>query len=144
MIAYSLFLLLAFTGSEKLAHRQDSPIGKQMADFELKNYQGTSYKLSTFSKNKLTVVAFLGADCPLANRYAARLAELAKVYEPRGAAFLGIDSNQQDSLAQLAQLAQVHKLPFPLLKDPGNVVADRFGAQRTPEVFVLDAGGVVR
>jgi mono/diheme cytochrome c family protein len=30
------------------------------------------------------------------------------------------------------------------LKDPGNVVADAVGAQRTPEVFVLDASRTVR
>jgi hypothetical protein len=31
-----------------------------------------------------------------------------------------------------------------MLKDPGNVVADQFGAKRTPEVFVLDASRTVR
>jgi mono/diheme cytochrome c family protein len=35
-------------------------------------------------------------------------------------------------------------LEFPFLKDPGNAVADQFGAARTPEVFVLDASRVVR
>src|SRR5262249_40606933 len=93
---------------------------------------------------KLIVVAFLGADCPLANRYASRLAELAREYRTRGVAFLGVDSNQQDSLAQLARLAKAHQIEFPLLKDPGNAVADLFGAERTPEVFVLDADRVVR
>ena len=31
-----------------------------------------------------------------------------------------------------------------MLKDLGNVIADQFGAIRTPEVFVLDADRVVR
>ena len=35
-------------------------------------------------------------------------------------------------------------MPFPLLKDVGNALADRLGAERTPEVFVLDQGRVVR
>ena len=35
-------------------------------------------------------------------------------------------------------------IPFPLLKDPGNRVADQFGAVLTPEAFVLDAEPVVR
>jgi hypothetical protein len=42
-------------------------------------------------------------------------------------------------VAKIAGHAQEHKLPFPVLKDPANVVADRFGAQRTPEAFVLGA-----
>jgi hypothetical protein len=59
-------------------------------------------------------------------------------------AFLAIDSNQQDSLAQMAHLARAHRIEFPLLRDPGNAVADRFSAQRTPEVFVLDSERVIR
>ena len=35
-------------------------------------------------------------------------------------------------------------IKFPLLKDPGNKVADHFRAVRTPEVFVLDEQRVVR
>jgi peroxiredoxin len=119
-------------------------VGKPVADFKLHDFQGTPRTLADHAASKLIVVAFLGADCPLANRYAPRLAELARDYVPRGVAFLGIDSNQQDSLAQLAHLAKVHRLEFPLLKDPGNAVADQFGATRTPEVFVLDAARVVR
>ena len=37
-----------------------------------------------------------------------------------------------------------HKIEFPLLKDVGNVIADRLGAVRTPEVFLLDNDRVVR
>src|SRR5579871_788079 len=119
-------------------------IGKAVAPFELRDYLGTPHPLAELAKSKLVVVAFLGTDCPLANRYADRLVELDKEYGPRGVAFVAVDSNQQDSLAQMAHLARVHKIDFPLLKDPGNVVADQFGAQRTPEVFVLDHGFVLR
>lgn len=119
-------------------------VGRAVADFELRDFRGLPHSLREHAGSKLVAVAFLGADCPLANRAAPRLMEMARTYGPRGVAFLGIDSNQQDSLAQLCQLARVHGIEFPLLKDPGNVVADRFGARRTPEVFVLDAARVVR
>src|SRR5262249_32120319 len=36
------------------------------------------------------------------------------------------------------------KLPFPVLKDADQKVADLFGAKRTPEAFVVDATGAVR
>ena len=35
-------------------------------------------------------------------------------------------------------------MPFPVLKDFDQSVADAFGAKRTPEVFLLDAGRVIR
>jgi peroxiredoxin len=115
-----------------------------IANFTLKDYQGKDHSLADFAKAKLVVVAFIGADCPLANRYSDRLAELAKEYGPRDVAFLAIDANQQDSLPQLARMARIHRIEFPLLKDPGNAIADRFGAKRTPEIFVLDAKRNVR
>ena len=39
---------------------------------------------------------------------------------------------------------RAHDINFPLLKDPGNLIADRFGATRTPEVFLLDQQRTVR
>ena len=35
-------------------------------------------------------------------------------------------------------------MPFPVLKDFDQQVADAFGAERTPEVFLLDANRVIR
>ena len=63
-------------------------------------------------------------------------------YEEKGAAFVGIDSNAQDSLAEIAHYAREHKITFPILKDAGNAVADQFGAERTPDAFVLDGDRV--
>ncbi len=59
-------------------------------------------------------------------------------------AFIGIDSNLQDTPEEIARYAADHGITFPLLKDPNNVVADAFGAVRTPEVFLLDETRTVR
>lgn len=113
--------------------------GSAMAEFRLKDFRGKEHALSDFRDAKLVVVTFLGCECPLAKLYAPRLAELAAEFSPRGVAFVGINSNRQDSITEMAAYARLHKVEFPLLKDLGNEVADRFGATRTPEVFVLDA-----
>ncbi len=73
-----------------------------------------------------------------------RLVELDKKYRGQQVEFLAIDSNQQDSLAEIAHFAESHKIVFPVKKDPGNKVADLFGATRTPEAYVLDREGVIR
>src|SRR5713226_7650496 len=119
-----------------------TPIGKTVASFKLQDYRGAWHSLEDFSKDKVVVIAFLGAECPLANRYASRLGELAREFGPKGVAFIGIDSNQQDGITQIAHLARTYQVEFPILKDVGNVVADRLGARRTPEVFVLDQYGI--
>ncbi|MBX3414717.1 MAG: redoxin domain-containing protein [Pirellulales bacterium] len=115
-----------------------SPVGQKIENFTLKNQFGKEYSLDALKDRDVVVVAFLGAECPLAKLYGPRLADLAAKLADRGVAFVGIDSNQQDSLPEIAAYASRHKIDFPILKDPGNAIADRFGAERTPEVFVLD------
>jgi peroxiredoxin len=89
-------------------------------------------------------VALLGTECPIARLYAARLAKLSEEYSESSVAFIGVFPNRHDSITEMAQFARTHGIKFPLLKDLNNQVADRLGADRTPEVFVLDKDRVVR
>jgi peroxiredoxin/mono/diheme cytochrome c family protein len=139
-----VFVALVTLGMVVVAPASAHGVEQAIASFKLHDYQGKEWALADFARAKVIVVAFLGTDCPLANRYADRLAELAKEYGPRNVAFLAIDSNQQDSLVQMAHMAKIHRMDFPFLKDPGNVIADRFGAKRTPEICVLDADRKIR
>jgi peroxiredoxin len=119
-------------------------IGRKIKVFALRDYHGKECSLQSFQDAKVVVVAFLGAECPLAGLYGRRLSELQKEYADRSVAFVGIDSNRQDSMTDLAAYARRHQVDFPLLKDPGNKIADVFGAQRTPQVFVLDQSRSIR
>jgi peroxiredoxin len=121
----------------------DSPEARPVA-FELQDFRGAWHRLDDIRASKVVVLAFLGTECPLASLYAPRLAELARAHEKNGVAFFGIDANQQDAPSALARFARDHDLPFPLLKDVGNELADRLGVVRTPEVLVLDPERVVR
>ena len=58
--------------------------------------------------------------------------------------FLGVDANVQDSLTEVSAYANKYDIPFPILIDSQQKVADLLGAERTPEVFVLDQNRVVR
>lgn len=137
LIGMLAVVLVAGAASGALAG-DDSPIGRRIENFRLQDYLGSDHELREWSRHDILVVAFLGTECPLAKLYGQRLAELAREYGARNVGFIGIDSNQQDSLSEMAQYARRHKIEFPFLKDPANAVADQFGAVRTPEVFVLD------
>ena len=130
-------------GSATAAERAAS-VGATMDDFSLQDFRGKSHSLSAYSDAQAIVVAFLGTECPLARLYGPRLQELANEYADKKVVFLGIDSNRQDSITEIDHYARTYGVEFPLLKDTGNVVADQFGAERTPEIFVLDADHVVR
>lgn len=126
------------------AAEAESRIGRTIENFTLGDFRGTNHSLDDFADKKLVVVAFLGTECPLAKLYAPRLAALAEEFGPQGVAFIGIDSNRQDAVTEMSYYARDGKIAFPLLKDTGNSIADQFLAQRTPEVFVLDADRKVR
>jgi peroxiredoxin len=126
------------------APRCPDRIGTHIQDFALRDSRGQTWRLSEVRNRQAVVVVFLGADCPLAKLYAPRLAELARAYHGRGVAFVAIGANQHDDLRDLGRYAREHALPFAVLKDAGNVVADRFAARRSPEAFVLDKERIVR
>ncbi|HVX11024.1 MAG TPA: M56 family metallopeptidase [Pirellulales bacterium] len=119
-------------------------LGRHIENFRLSDHQGKDYALTDFIDQPVVVVAFLGVDCPLSKLYAARLENLAAKYKSRGVAVIGIDANQQDTPTELAHFARQLRITYPLLKDPGNRVADQFRAERTPEAFVLDRDRTVR
>jgi peroxiredoxin len=93
------------------------------------------------SKNKGVAVLFIATKCPVSNAYNERMAALAKAYTAKGIAFVGINSNKAEPASETAEHAKKHGFDFFVVKDPENRVADAYGAQKTPEVFLLDAAG---
>jgi len=144
VIAVTLCLLFVADAVAKHKKAAPSPIGKTVQDFSLKDYRGKAHSLHDFRESKLLVVAFLGTECPLAKLYGHRLGQLDRKYAAKKVAFLGINANLNDSVTEIAAHARRHKIDFPVLKDLGNKVADRMGAVRTPEVFLLDEKRVIR
>jgi peroxiredoxin len=137
-----LRLLAVVSGAVALAGA-DSRTLRRVAPFALEDAAGKRWALAELKGKKAIVVVFLGTECPVNNAYLPRLAELHKEYEPKGVQFLAVNSNCQDTPPRVAAHAREHGIPFPVLKDAGNVVADQFAARRTPEAFVLDAAGKV-
>ncbi len=119
-------------------------IGRKISDFTLKDFRGQPHSLSDFKESKAVVVYFLGTECPLAKLYGPRLQKLADEMVDQKVSFIGISSNVQDSMTELAAHARRHQISFPILKDLENKIADRFGATRTPQVFVLDENRTVQ
>jgi peroxiredoxin len=115
-----------------------------IADFRLPDHLGKEHALADFADHDFVVVAFLGTDCPLAKLYAGRLQAIADEYAKEGVAVVAVMSNAQDSLAKITAFVGQHEIKYPVLKDRQNEVADQFGAERTPEVFLLDRERAIR
>jgi peroxiredoxin len=142
LVAASILFATSVRAGETTAAAAAS--GNKPVDFTLNDFHGKAHSLVDYGDKPVVVIAFLGTECPLARVYAGRLAELQRKYAGVRVQFLGIDSNRQDSITEIAAFARNTKIGFPVLKDLNNKLADRLGALRTPEVFVLDQSRAVR
>jgi peroxiredoxin len=132
-----LFAIALVVGS----FRAEEPTTKspaKVADFSLKDTNDKTVALGDFKDKKAVVVVFIGTECPANNAYMPTLAALSKAYADKGVQFLGVNANCNDTPAHIAGHAKQFELPFPVLRDAANVVADQLGAKRTPEAVVLD------
>jgi len=93
---------------------------------------------------KLTVVIFLSARCPVSNTYGERFQRLYDDYQTRGVRFFFVNSNVNETETEISRNAAEHGFTFPIFRDAGARAADRFVAQATPEIFLLDAEAQVR
>lgn len=142
---FVLCLVLASYGAVCAAELSPQErLGRVVSDAVLTDYRGASVSLTDVKDKPIVVLAFLGTECPLAKLVVSKLNTLTKEFEPRGVVIWGVNSNRQDSLADLAAQAKEQDVAFRLLKDAGNKLSDAVGAIRTPEVVVLDQKRAIR
>ena len=114
-------------------------IGTVIDDFKLADASGKEHSLKSLMGAKGTVILFVATKCPVSNNYNERMEKLAQDYKAKGINVIGINSNKTEAAAEVKSHAAERGLTFPILKDEGNKIADRWGATRTPEAYVLDA-----
>ena len=114
-------------------------IGATIEDFTLPDVDNKERSLKSLAGKNGTVLLFIAVQCPVSNAYNERMAKLAEDYKARGIAVIGINSNVAEDAAAVKAHAEQNKLSFPILKDPGNKIADKLGASVTPEAYFIDA-----
>jgi peroxiredoxin len=123
----------------------DRGLMQRLSNFTLKDVtKDQAIMLYGFQGRKAIVLAFLGNDCPIGNLYTPRLIELEREFRKQGVVFLGINSNAHETEQEVAKYVKDAGIPFMVLKDPSNLVADAALAERTCEVIVLDGFARIR
>ncbi len=135
--------LTVLADSDELGDVASSSAAGQLDSIRLTDIYGKGHRLADLRGDTFTVVTFLGTECPLARLYAPRLSRLANEFEARGVRFVGVNSNCQDNLTEIGSYARRYGMTTPMFKDVGHHLADRLGAERTPETFVIDRSDAV-
>jgi len=105
---------------------------------QLRDLRGSRRPLDGFTKNQAIVFVFLGTECPVSNLYLPTVIEMENRYRPKGVQFLAVYSNEPDDAGKVAGHAYDRDVPFLVLKDYGQRLADAIGVTRVPAAAILD------
>ncbi|MDP8977981.1 MAG: thioredoxin family protein [Actinomycetota bacterium] len=120
------------------------PLGTQAPDFSLPDPHGTVWSRDDFTDAPALLVMFICNHCPFVRHVRGGIAALARDYQARGVAVVGINANDyerypDDSPARMVEEARDAGYSFPYLVDERQDVAKAYGAACTPDPFVFDA-----
>lgn len=138
-IALALTFIMAGNARAGGDNKAPATIGSTIADFKSTDLSGKEQTLNTLKGKNATALIFISAQCPVVKDYVERISKLAADYSAQGVSVVGIYSNATESKDDIKAHAAANNFTFPVLRDSGNKIADQLGAERTPEVFLLDS-----
>lgn len=123
-----------------------------LKDVTLKTATGTTFSFAEWFKAKdakesdkprLLVLSFWAVECPYQKHWDPTLSELSQEFRAKNVSFVGIASNITEPPDAVAKAAKERNIPYPILLDEGQKLADWFGAKTTPHVYVINGQGKV-
>lgn len=117
-------------------------VGDIATDFNLKSIDGSMKSLASYKDAKGFIVVFTCNHCPFSIAYEDRIIGAHNRFSSMGYPVVAINPNDvatvpDDSYENMILRAKEKKFPFDYLYDETQEVAKRFGAARTPHVYVL-------
>tara|TARA_R110000850_G_scaffold203228_1_gene329423 strand:- start:29741 stop:30355 length:615 start_codon:yes stop_codon:yes gene_type:complete len=127
-------------------------IGDVATDFSLKNVDGKLVSLADYNDAKGYIVIFSCNTCPYVVAYEDRMIELHNKYNKKGFPVIAINPNNPelspgDSFEKMQERSKEKNFPFAYVFDAKQDVFPKYGATRTPHVYLLEKtsqGNIVR
>ena len=117
-------------------------IGDTIEDFSLLNTDNSMVSLSDYKDVKGFIIIFTCNTCPYSVANEDRIIDLDRKYKKRGFPVIAINPNDpiavpNESFEKMKVRVQEKGFTFPYLQDEGQKVYPKFGATKTPEVFIV-------
>mgnify|MGYP000277147772 CR=1 FL=1 len=117
-----------------------------LATVAMENVDGRQVSIADAAGPKGTLVIFSCNHCPYVKAWESRMVAIATDAAKRGIGVIVINANDpeaypEDAMPAMQQRAREKGYTFPYVVDATSEVARAFGATKTPEVFLFDAGG---
>jgi peroxiredoxin len=127
---------------DKMSPNPPLAVGATVENFRLADTGGAERSLDDLKGKNGTILVFVSAQCPTVKQYNERISQFAADFAGRGINVIGINSNSTEDLEWVKSHATKH-YKFPVLIDKGNVLADKLGANVTPETFYINEKNVL-
>ncbi|NQU85374.1 MAG: redoxin domain-containing protein [Mariniphaga sp.] len=142
IIGLFVFATFAVTAGEKVGKLE---VGDKavMTNVKMKSVTGTSVSLSDVSGKNGTLVIFSCNSCPFVLRWEDRYPGLKEYAAKNGIGMIVLNSNYQnrdgaDSFTAMVDHADEKGYNFDYVLDKESQIANAFGGQTTPHVFLFD------
>lgn len=137
VLLISLFVLAFNTKAHEGLHT-----GQVASDFKLKNIDGKMVSMADYKDAKGFIVTFTCNHCPYAKAYEDRIIALNNKYAAMGYPVIAVNPNDaiqypEDDFNSMKLRAKEKKFTFPYLHDESQEVAKKYGAIKTPHIFIL-------
>ena len=141
-LAGALFAVAACGPSDNSSANEGLAVGMAVENFRLVDTEGKKRSLEELKGKNGAVLVFVSAQCPVVKQYNARISQAAVDLAAKGVNLIGINSNHTESPERVREHA-AENYEFPVLIDQGNVLADKLGANVTPETFFLNEKNLI-
>jgi thiol-disulfide isomerase/thioredoxin len=134
----SILLIFMVTAFAAAAAAQGMSVGTSLDDLRLVDGNGKAQSLKDVKGAKGTALIFVSSKCPVVRSYNDRMNRIATDYKAKGINVIGVNANINESPGEVKMHGEA-TYNFPVLIDKDSVLADKLGANRTPEAFFFDA-----
>ena len=138
LLAVIAIITLAFTVKTDKGYK----VGDTIEDFSLKNVDVDKISLKDYDDVKGFIIIFTCNTCPYSLANEDRIIALQDKYEELGYPVIAINPNDPkaqpgDSFEKMKVRAEEKGFNFPYLFDEGQKVYPKFGASKTPHVYIV-------
>lgn len=119
------------------------PLGFKAPHFSLPDTEGSKVSIEDFKDKPALLVVFMCNHCPYVKHVREHFTGLARDYQRRGVAIVGINSNDVEDYPEdrpeiMKRVAKELGYTFPYLFDESQEVAKAYHAACTPDFFLFD------
>jgi peroxiredoxin len=129
------------------AARAEAVVGKPAPDFSLVDLDGQSHRLADL-RGKVVVLEWINPNCPFSRRHSETKTMTTTAQKHPEATWLAVNSTAKghpDFLAPAVHKSFLQKntVGYPVLYDTSGDVGRAYGADTTPDMFVIDEKGIL-